>query len=84
MREGIAIALIAFSLLAFELFLTRLFAVVLFSDLAHLILALAMLGTGGALAQRRWNWIREGAVARGLARLASLQAVATWWPWRWW
>lgn len=78
MREGLAIALIAFSLLVFELLLTRLFAVVLFSDLAHLTLALAMLGVGvGALAQQRWAWVRADDVRGGVARLAALQALAT-------
>jgi len=59
-RLTLSLFLLSFGLLVYELTLTRMFAVVMFSDLAHLALALAMLGTGiGALFQHLYQPIRR-------------------------
>lgn len=78
MRLGLAVALVSFALLFFELLLTRLFAVVLFSDLAHLTLAVAMLGTGiGALAQQRLQLVSAERLEERAAMLTVAQGVLT-------
>ena len=77
MRVGLAVGCLAFGLLLFELVLTRLFAVVLFSDLAHLTLSVAMLGTGvGALLQHRHRVVSGPQLSSRVAALCAAQGVA--------
>lgn len=73
-----AMFLISFGLVLFELLLTRLFAVVLFAQLAHLALALALLGIGvGSVAQyMRPSLVPEEGFERRLGWLCLIQAAA--------
>ncbi|MBX2797720.1 MAG: hypothetical protein KTR31_08635 [Myxococcales bacterium] len=71
--------LLAFALVLFELVLTRLFGVVLFASLAHLALALALLGISvGALLQHLWpSLVPDEGLEERLGWIALAMAAAT-------